>query len=141
MRRGFTGMIICESSKRLDMTTTDPLFLKGLRLFNEGEYFEAHDVIEELWLKTPSDDPVRDLYKGVIQAAAALYQFDRGVHSGAKGLRQTAVSYLEKYRPKALGLNVGKLIDDLNAFFGSGDTHLSKGSCHRQPALVLEFEE
>ena len=95
----------------------DERFLKGLHLFNEGEYFECHEVIEDLWLQTPTTDPMRDLYKGVIQAAAAVYQHQRGVLTGALGLRRSAVGYLEEYRPRALGLNVSKMIEDVNAYF------------------------
>lgn len=103
------------------MTQIDPRFLRGLRLFNEGEYFEAHDVIEELWLETPSSDPMRDLYKGVIQAAAAIYQYERGILSGALGLHKTSVKYLRKYEPRALGLNVSGLVSGLNVFFKHKD--------------------
>ena len=95
----------------------DPRFTKGLELFNHGEYFECHEVIEELWLGTPSEDKYRDLYKGVIQAAAALYQWERGVPSGAQGLYKSSVVYLRKYMPKALGLNVEKLVEDIDLFF------------------------
>ena len=95
----------------------DARFVEGLHLFNKKEYFECHEVIEDLWLATPSDDRYRDLYKGVIQAAASLYQHDRGIHTGAKGLHRSSVAYLEKYRPKALGLNVDKLINEINVFY------------------------
>ncbi len=95
----------------------DERFTEGLRLFNEGEFFECHDVIEALWLETDSSDPYRDLYKGVIQAAAALYQYQRGILSGALGLHRTSVSYLKKYKPAALGLNVPKLVADLDTCF------------------------
>ena len=105
---------------------------KGLHLFNKKEYFECHDVIEELWLATPSDDRYRDLYKGVIQAAASLYQFERGVSSGAQGLCRTALGYLKKYRPSALGLNVERLIEEMDAFYQNPA---------KQPKPVLEFEE
>ena len=91
--------------------------MKGLKLFNRKEFFECHEVIEELWLETPSEDKYRDLYKGVIQAAAAIYQWERGILSGARGLHKTAVKYLKKYEPAALGLNVEKLVRELNGFF------------------------
>ena len=109
----------------------DPRFLKGLHLFNHGEYFECHEVIEELWLKTPSEDKYRDLYKGVIQAAAALYQWERGVPSGAEGLYRTSVVYLKKYAPAALGLNVEKLVRDMQHFFKE---------LKKETVPVLEFE-
>ena len=95
----------------------DPRFKKGLELFNKGEYFECHEVIEDLWLETDPSDPFRDLYKGVIQAAAAIYQFDRGILSGAIGLYKTSTQYLKSYKPKALGLDVNKLIIGMKACF------------------------
>src|SRR5262245_17764644 len=75
--RGFMGTTSCGTLKRPETMKIDPRFLEGLHLFNEKEYFECHEVIEDLWLDTPSDDKWRDLYKGVIQAAASLYQHDR----------------------------------------------------------------
>lgn len=97
--------------------SVDPRFTKGLSLFDDREYFECHEVIEALWLETPSEDPYRDLYKGVIQAAAAIYQLDRGITSGALGLYRTSTGYLEAYRPSALGLDVDKLINRLKEKF------------------------
>lgn len=94
----------------------DERFTKGLELFKRREFFECHDVIEALWLETPSDDLYRDLYKGVIQAAAAHYQYERGVLSGARGLFRTSLGYLEKYKPAALGLDVQKFTDDIKQF-------------------------
>jgi hypothetical protein len=113
------------------MPKADPRFLEGLRLFNHGEYFECHEVIEDLWLETPTDDPHRDLYKGVIQAAAAIYQEQRGIESGALGLHKTAVQYLAKYTPEALGLKVTPLIDGLNDYFKHRD---------KKHIPVLEFK-
>ena len=104
----------------------DPRFTKGLELFNERHYFECHEVIEGLWLETPSEDAHRDLYKGVIQAAAALYQWQRGIHSGAGGLFKTSVGYLKKYEPKSLGLNVEKMVKDMTRFFREGKKDVPK---------------
>lgn len=105
----------------------DARFLKGLELFNEGEYYECHEVIEDLWLETPPMDRWRDLYKGVIQAAAAVYQFKRGIHSGAIGLYRSSVIYLEKYAPTSLGLDVRALVDDLHAYFAALDAGWRRG--------------
>ena len=99
------------------MTALDGRLKKGLELFNRGEYFECHEVIEGLWLKTPSDDPLRDFYKGVIQAAAALYQRQRGVTSGAEGLYKTSLRYLQAYSPETLGLDVKKMTEDMQRCF------------------------
>ena len=123
--------------------TVDERFLRGLELFNEKEYFECHEVIEELWLETPSEDKYRDLYKGVIQAAAAIYQFDRGILSGALGLYGTAVEYLERYRPETLGLNVDALIREMKICFKELESWDGKSKMKRDDKLtpVLEYED
>ena len=96
----------------------DKRWAEGLKLFNKKEYFECHDVIETLWLRTPKGDRHRDLYKGVIQAAAAIYQWDRGVHSGAEGLYKSSLNYLKDYGPRALGLDVSAMIREMKKCFG-----------------------
>lgn len=121
----------------------DPRFLKGLELFNHGEYFECHEVIEDLWLEVSESDPNRDLYKGVIQAAAAIYQWDRGVLSGARGLYRTSVQYLEKYRPEGLGLNTKKLVLEMKLLFADLDCWDGRGEVPRDKKLtpVLEYKK
>ena len=96
------------------MKEADGRFKRGLELFEEGEYFECHEVIEDLWLETPIEDPYRDLYKGVIQVAAAIYQYERGIYSGAEGLYKTSLKYLEPYKPNTLGADIDHLIHQMN---------------------------
>ena len=49
----------------------DSLYLQGIAYFNACEFFEAHEVWEDLW-KSYSGD-LRLFYKGLIQAAVALH--------------------------------------------------------------------
>jgi hypothetical protein len=85
-----------------------PLYLKGIAYFNICEFFEAHEVWEELW----ADDqgPSRKFFQGLIQAAVCLHHFGNGNIRGAKKLYFGARSYLESFRPNHLGL-------DLEQFF------------------------
>ncbi len=93
----------------------DERFIRGIELFNDEEFFECHEVIEDLWLAT--QDEYKDFYKGVIQAAVALHHLTRGNLSGAKKLYGTSSKYLKKYLPKTLGLNVEKLLQDMKICF------------------------
>ena len=109
------------------MNPPDPRFAESIRLFNHGEYFESHEVMERLWLETKSDF-YSDLYKGVIQCAAALFLLKRGPpQSGARALCKSAVKYLEKYAPETLGLDVAGLIRDMNGCFKSFEGWDGKG--------------
>ena len=44
-------------------------YLEGIRLFNEQEFFECHEVLEELWSETLGEE--KKFYQGLIQAAVS----------------------------------------------------------------------
>ena len=47
-----------------------PYYRAYFQCWNEQRYYEAHDVLEQLWLNTDTDDD--DFFKGLIQAAGAF---------------------------------------------------------------------
>ncbi len=88
--------------------TSDPQphnpFLSGIQLFNQGEYFDAHEVWEELWMECPNAE--RRFIQALIQAAVAVYHFGRGNFTGATRLFHSGRRYMEPYRPTYMGLDV-----------------------------------
>jgi len=90
----------------------DPHYAGYFACFNSQRYFEAHDVLEQLWLET--HDP---FYKGLIQMAGAFVhlqkQFERPDHpkdrnrtQPAMRLFKLAAGNLAPYRPLHQRLNV-----------------------------------
>ena len=55
-------------------------FHRGIRLFNQGRFWEAHEAWEAVWLRHPEDG--RFFIQGLIQLAAAYHQLRRGIHRG-----------------------------------------------------------
>jgi predicted metal-dependent hydrolase len=74
---------------------TDPHLTGFIDCFNRQAYYEAHDVLEELWLKTTDDR--RDFYKGLIQTAAVFLKLQQGKPDPAARLALRAASHLGKY--------------------------------------------
>jgi len=109
----------------------------GVELFNRGEYFEAHEVWEELWRDCPAAD--RRFVQALIQAAVAVHHFERGNHTGAARLFRSGQHYMEPYRPRHHGL-------DVDAFWRQMETHLAPAllgptrSSGPRPTIVLEPE-
>lgn len=76
--------------------------------FNAARYFECHETLEEIWQEEEGD--VRDLYKGLIQVAAAFVHITRGNVPGARRLLATGAGYLDPYAATgALGINVAEI--------------------------------
>jgi predicted metal-dependent hydrolase len=105
----------------------DTRFLAGVDLFNRGEFFEAHEVWEDLWHECAA--PERRFYQALIQAAVAAHHWSRGNAAGAKRLYHSGRKYMEPFRPVHLGLAV----DD---FWNAMAVHLAGalGDPHAPPA-------
>jgi uncharacterized protein len=91
----------------------DPRFLAGVELFNRGEFFDAHEVWEDLWHECAAAD--RRFYQALIQAAVAAYHWSRGNATGASRLYHSGRKYMEPYRPVYRGLAVDAFWDALAA--------------------------
>jgi uncharacterized protein len=89
----------------------DPRYLEGLRHFNAREFFVAHEVWEELW--RDERGRARQFYQGLIQAAVCLHHFGHGNTRGARKLYHSSRGYLDGYRPLYLGLDLERLLADL----------------------------
>src|SRR3977135_1267398 len=100
-------------NRPMDDDVYDPLYLKGIEHFNECDFFESHEVWEELW--TEYRGPSRKFYQGLIQAAVALYHFGNGNIRGAKKLYHSSRAYLEPYLPKHEGINLEKFLAEFDA--------------------------
>ena len=90
-------------------------YLEGLRLFNAEDFFESHEVLEELWSET--QDERKKFYQGLIQAAVALFHFGNGNLGGAKKVYISCRKYLEPYRPAFEGLDLDRFLNDLQHCF------------------------
>ena len=66
---------------------------KGINLFNERRYFEAHEEWEGEWrLMTENDD--RTFFQGLIMAAGAFLHYVRHECAGAKELLERSIAAL-----------------------------------------------
>lgn len=95
----------------------DPCYQGYFRCFNAGEYYEAHDVLEHLWLKDGPGGANYAFYKGLIQFAGAFVhlrkQCEHPAHAKhgrrlrpAVRLFELASANLAGYEPRHLALDV-----------------------------------
>jgi predicted metal-dependent hydrolase len=99
-------------------------YLGFFRCWNEQRYYEAHDVLEHLWLRTKSEDA--NYFKGLIQAAGGFVhlqkQYARPTHPKdgrrmypAVRLFRLAEKNLLPYAPRRHRLDVAELLALLRA--------------------------
>jgi uncharacterized protein len=86
-----------------------------IRFFNSKEFFDAHEVLEDLWIETEGER--KDFYKGLIQCAVAFVHLDRGNYKGAKKLFRTSCGYLNRYPGEQEGIDIDKLMREFQDFF------------------------
>jgi len=84
--------------------------LQAIREFNNREWFECHETVEELWIGEEGE--VRDLYQGLIQIAVALHHWRNGNFGGAVSLLKGAAGYLGRVAEQCQWIDVAALVAD-----------------------------
>jgi hypothetical protein len=120
------------------------------RCWNEQRYYEAHDVLEQLWLETKSRDA--DFFKGLIQAAGAFVhlqkRFEHPLHPKhsrrlppAERLFRLAERNLASFSPRHHRLDVAALCRLLNRYADqivASDYQTNPWSPETAPKLELD---
>jgi uncharacterized protein len=84
----------------MDSYKKNRLFEEGLKAFNSGHFFEAHELWEEVWLETR--DPDKIFLQGLIQVAAAFHHYSQANLRGTRNLLQAGLLKLDRF-PEAHG--------------------------------------
>src|SRR5687767_15813633 len=87
-----------------------PHYLGYFECFNQGLFYEAHDVLEELWLGQ-RHQPNDLFYKGLIQFAGAFVHLQKNRLGPAAALFRLARNNISKYPATHEHLDVGGVVD------------------------------
>lgn len=86
----------------------EALYVAFIYYFNvERDYFECHEVMEELWLEE-GRDPV---CQGLLQIAVGLYHYRNGNTSGSIKLFTQGIDKLQHQPAVLYGIELGKLVE------------------------------
>ena len=92
-----------------DTVDYDPRYLRGIVLFNRGDFFEAHEVWEDLWHDTRRPGPT--VLPGFDSGGGRpLYHAGNGNARGARRLFHSGRRYMAAYPTRHLGLDVAGLL-------------------------------
>ena len=84
------------------------MFVRGVELFNNRKFWEAHEAWEEIWKECEAES--RIFFQGIIQAAAAYHLLlVKRRYAGAMNNFDKAMSKLTLFPAEFLEMNVEKL--------------------------------
>jgi len=102
---------------KVSMNTDDctgalhPQAREGIRLFNEGKYFEAHEALEAAW--RAETGRIRELYQGILQVAVVYHHILCGNYAGAVKVYGRCMKWLNAWPESCRGVQVGQLRTDM----------------------------
>jgi predicted metal-dependent hydrolase len=134
------GKRISAMAGQFQAGTLDPHYAGYFELFNRGKFFEAHEVLEHLWLK---DRPGVNgsFYKGLIQLAGAFVHLQRNHLRPAAALFKLAQTHFEKYPSPHERLNLAaarQLIDGWLVQLEKEDFKINPLTAENAPRLTLQ---
>jgi predicted metal-dependent hydrolase len=95
----------------------DAGYRRGLELFNKGEFFDAHEVLEDVWRAAPEVE--KKFLQGLIQVAVGLHHHSRGNLVGARSLLARAHGNLGAYPAQHGGIDLAGLRTQLERWVGA----------------------
>lgn len=87
--------------------TLEDEYLEYVELFNERNFYDCHEVLEELWLDY--EGPDRRFYQGLIHLASAYLLLLRGKMSGCQARFKSTLKYFAEYPSHHMGLDLEPL--------------------------------
>lgn len=109
-------------TSRSTTARSESAFRSGVQLIRAGEYFAAHEELEDAWRAAPPEE--RDFLQGLVHVAVAWYQAGRGRRIGTERQLEKAIRRLGPYAPEHRGLQLAPLIDQLVELRAGGSLDL-----------------
>ena len=88
------------------------LYYDGITLFNEHEFFEAHEVWEDAWHMAYGTK--FEFYQGMIQCAVALEHYRRSNPRGVLSLFDTYRKHFKDVPDTFMGLDVKRFLQSMH---------------------------
>ena len=93
---------------RPDEGAVSGAFARGLNLARAGEYFAAHEALEDAWRAAERGE--KDFFQGLVHVVVAWYQAGRGNETGCTRQLEKAVRRLTPFAPEHRGVDVAALL-------------------------------
>jgi uncharacterized protein len=82
-------------------------YFRGIALFNQADFFESHEVLEDVWREAPVAE--KRFLQALIQTAVAFHHYSKGNSAGARSLLGRALRNFAGYPEEFGGINLVRL--------------------------------
>jgi predicted metal-dependent hydrolase len=89
-------------------------FDRGAALFNRAEFFEAHEVWEDVWRASPPEQ--KKFVQGLIQISVALHHYSTNNLAGAQSLLRRGTRNLADCPREFGGIDMDALLDEIHSW-------------------------
>jgi predicted metal-dependent hydrolase len=96
--------------------------VRGLDLARAGEYFAAHEALEDAWRAAEPEE--KDFFQGLVHVVVAWYQAGRGNEVGCTRQLEKASRRLTPFAPRHRGIDVASLLRQVEAAQAKGTLDL-----------------
>jgi uncharacterized protein len=79
-------------------------FARGIALFNRARFFEAHEVLEDVWRAAPAEE--KRFLQGLVQLAVAFHHHSTGNHIGMRSVMERGLRNLDGYPNDFFGIQL-----------------------------------
>src|SRR5574340_1007570 len=101
-----TRMIYCRGMQECS-GPLHPKAREGIRLFNQGRYFEAHEELELAWRE--EQGKIRELYQGILEAGVTYLHLRRGNLAGAQKVFGRSMRWLRAWPTACRRIHIERL--------------------------------
>lgn len=115
----------------------DARLREGIRLFNDGQFFECHEILEGYYRET--EDANKPFIEGLIELAAAFRLFsDFGEIKGPVRMIRQALIRFENYQPVFLQVRVKDLCQAVEAWANAAESAGPQPSAVNIPKIQIQ---
>jgi len=112
-------------------------WLYGIRLFNNGFYWEAHEVLEAVWNNAAPNSREKHLVQGVIQMANAQLKASLEQTKAADRLQKLAAECITRAYPRGISDYATDVSEELLLGLECQEMQTATAQCDQSDAVII----
>lgn len=106
---------------------------EGIKLFNDSDFFSAHDFFEDIWMEVKQEE--KDFFQGLVQISVGCYHLICGNFIGSVSQLTKGKEKLNKYKPDYYKININSLVISIDLLLNK----INRNSDYRDNIPIIEL--